>query len=121
MDEVAKLVRQARCKGYSEGYWAGRRYNEKAARQAPPAPPVRPTHRWSDDVPPGPYADMERSLRSMDLFFQGLLADYPNSVGMGRMDKWAAAATAFIDLMASVDKPAKRANLRIVGDPDDRR
>lgn len=121
MSWVDQKVKQAKASGYSQGYLAGRRRAEQDGCRAKSLPPAPPAWRTDDAIPPGPYSDIQRSLRSMDMFFTGLIDEYPNAVGTGRMDKWAAAATAFIDLMASVDKPMKRAHLKVVGGLGDER
>jgi len=47
---------------------------------------------------------IRRDISSMHLYFNGLIAHYPEAVIQGRVHLWAKAAHSYIDLIASQDE-----------------
>jgi len=99
---LPSTVDLAERQAYQRGYYAGR----QAQIRSVPSPAVYA-------LPPqgSAYADMARTMQSMETFVRGLLNEYPHCMGQGRMDKWAAAAHAYIDFIACEEKPMKRVRL----------
>lgn len=65
------------------------------------------TYEWP--IKAAEYEAVIRSQGAMRTFFGAIVDEYPRAYGMNRLDKWAEAAKAYIDFMATAERAAARA------------